>query len=229
MGYNRGMKSQATKNRNYQPGLVHWSTIIVIVLSVLFAGAGAFGIWAYLQYTNARSDVDGQIEVAVSAAEKEQAEKLHNEFLEEEKKPNYTFTGPEDYGSVSFSYPKTWSVYEAKNQTNDKSTYEAYFNPRIVPPVSPKEQFALRMTIESTAYGNVVDRYAKLVKQGKLKSSTFSSQGVNGTRLDGNFSNDIRGSAIVIKIRDKTLTLRTDSDTFKSDFDSLISTLDFVQ
>ncbi len=201
----------------------------MIVLAVLFAAAGAFGIWAFLEYRSARSDVDGKIAVAVSAAEKDQAEQLHAEFLEEEKKPNYRHTGPEEYGSVSFEYPKTWSVYEARNLTNSGNKYEAYFNPRIVPPVSSDEQFALRMLIEDVSYTKVVARYDSKVKRGDLKSSTFTSQGVNGTRLDGSFSKDIRGSAVIIKIRDKTLTLRTDSNTFKGDFDKLISTLKFEE
>jgi hypothetical protein len=67
------------------------------------------------------------------------------------------------------------------------------------------------------------------VKKGDLKSSAVSADGSNGTRLDGKFTKDIRGAAVLFKIRDKTLTLRSDADTFKTDFDALIKTIKFNQ
>jgi len=65
------------------------------------------------------------------------------------------------------------------------------------------------------------------VKKGDLKASSTKADGNNGTRLDGNFTKDIRGYAVIFKIRDKTLTIRTDANTFLSDFDKLISTIKF--
>jgi hypothetical protein len=62
-----------------------------------------------------------------------------------------------------------------------------------------------------------------------LNSSSVAANGVNGTRFDGAFSKDIRGSAVIFKIRDKTLTLRTDAETFKNDFNSLVPTIKFNQ
>jgi len=53
------------------------------------------------------------------------------------------------------------------------------------------------------------------------------ADGNNGTRLDGAFTKDIRGYAVIFKIRDKTLTIRTDANTFKSDFNKLINTIKF--
>jgi hypothetical protein len=53
--------------------------------------------------------------------------------------------------------------------------------------------------------------------------------GENGVRLDGNFSDEIRGAAVIFKIRDKTAVLRTDADTFKPDFETLIKTVTFVK
>ena len=47
------------------------------------------------------------------------------------------------------------------------------------------------------------------------------------SRFDGSFSDDIRGSAVIYKIRDKTVTLRTDAETFRPAFDELIKTITF--
>jgi hypothetical protein len=66
-----------------------------------------------------------------------------------------------------------------------------------------------------------------LVNKGDLKSSAVQINGEAGTRLDGAFSKDIRGSAVIFKIRDKTVTIRTDADTFKADFDALVATIKF--
>ncbi len=69
--------------------------------------------------------------------------------------------------------------------------------------------------------------YETRVKRGDLKTEAFTADGVDGTRLNGEFTNEIRGSAVLFKIRDKTLTIRTDADTFKADFDKLIQTIEF--
>ena len=54
------------------------------------------------------------------------------------------------------------------------------------------------------------------------------SMGNTGTRLDGNFSKNIRGAAVIYKVRDKTATVRTDAnETFKADFNKIIQTINF--
>ena len=150
-------------------------------------------------------------------------------FIARDKEPNREFVGPDDYGRLTFNYPKTWSVYVSQDVTQGGGTYQAYLNPVSVPVVSASQQFALRVTIEQKDYDTVISSYASLVKKGDLHSSVVSVNGSNGTRLDGNFSKDIRGSAVIYKIRDKTLTIRTDADTFKPDFEALIATIKFNQ
>lgn len=200
--------------------------ITLIVVSVLLAGALGFGIWAFVNYLDQSRDVDGRVSLAVAAAVKKQADDDAAKFAEQEKLPNRTFSGPEDYGSVSFDYPKTWSVYVAKD-TSSGDTYEAYLHPTSVPPVSARERFALRVLIESRDYDRVIESYQSQVSRGNLQTSAVRMNDQTGTRLDGVFANDIRGSAVIFKIRDKTLTLRTDAETFKGDFDALITTLSF--
>jgi hypothetical protein len=85
------------------------------------------------------------------------------------------------------------------------------------------------MTIEAKSFDQVIASYNALVKSGKLVASSVSSDGNSGTRLDGSFTTDIRGSAVIYKIRDKTLTIRTDANTFADDFNNLIATIKFKQ
>lgn len=211
-----------------ESGHVNGWLITTIGLIVLSLGAIAAAVWAYMSYTEQKTNVDGKIDVAVITAKKEQADSDEAKFAEREKEPNRQFVGPDDYGRLTFNYPKTWSVYVNKDASIGGS-YEAYLNPKSVPAVSASQQYSLRVTIEEKNYDTVIAGYSALVKKGDLRSSAVSVDGNNGTRLDGSFSKDIRGSAVVYKIRDKTVTLRTDADTFKPDFDALITTVKFNQ
>jgi len=196
--------------------------IVALLISIILA------IWFYINYVEQKTDVDAKIDDAVATAKKEQADVDEEKFLEREKEPKRQFVGPDDYGRVSFNYPKTWSVFVNKDASSG-GTYEAYLNPVTVPPVSSTQQFALRVVIEEKDYDKAVTSYDSLVKKGDLKSSSVKADGVSGTRLDGSFSKDIRGSAVLFKIRDKTLTIRSDANTFKNDFNALITTIKFNQ
>jgi len=214
---------------NTECGFVDKRVIVIVLLSILSAAAIGFGIWSFLNYNDQKTNVDGKIDEAVAIAKKTQADSLEAKFLARDKEPNREFVGPDDYGRLVFNYPKTWSVYVNKDITTQGGAYEAYLNPVSVPAVSNKTQYSLRVLIEEKEYDKVIASYAALVKKGDLRSSATSANGVNGTRIDGSFSKDIRGSAVIYKIRDKTLTLRTDADTFKPDFDALITTIKFNQ
>jgi hypothetical protein len=214
--------------RKYEQGGISGSLIAIIGLIVLVLITGSLAIWAYLSFNEQKNNVDGKIDLAVAEAKKDQSDEDEKKFAEREKEPNRQFVGPEDYGRLTFDYPKTWSVYEAKD-TARGGTYEAYLNPIVVPPVSSVQQYSLRVLIEEKDYDQVVRSYENLVKKGDLRSSATSANGNNGTRFDGSFSKDIRGSAVIYRIRDKTVTLQTDADTFKPDFENIIKTIKFNQ
>lgn len=201
---------------------------IKIVIIILFAGVLAFAVWSFINYMDQKTDVDARVSTAVATAEKEQADADEAKFLARDKEPNREFVGPDDYGQLTFNYPKTWSVYINKDASSG-GTYEAYMNPLTVPTVSTSQQFALRIIIEEKDYDKAIASYDALVKKGDLKSSSVTVGEATGTRLDGAFSSNIHGSAVIFKIRDKTLTIRTDAETFKTDFDALITTIKFNQ
>jgi len=179
-----------------------------------------------MSYTDQKNNVDSITTQRVAEAKKEQADKLEADFQEREKEPNRLFVGPDDYGRLAFKYPKTWDLFVSKDASSG-GTFEAYLNPGGVPPIVATQQYALHVTIEDKDYDKVVDSYQPLVKKGDLTSSSVKADDQNGTRLDGSFTKDIRGSAVIFKIRDKTVTIRTDAATFKPDFDALVKTITF--
>lgn len=212
------------KEKRHINGWLIATIILILVTTALIA----LSVWLYYNYTEQKTNVDGKIETAVSAAKKEQVNIDNIKRTESDKLPNRQFVGPDDYGRVTFDYPKTWSVYVDKDATNG-GTFEAFLNPITIPPIVSSQQFALRVVIKQADYEKEIASFSTLVKKGDLKASSVTADGNNGTRLDGTFSKDIRGSAVLFKIRDKTLIIRSDAVTFASDFNKLISTIKFNQ
>ena len=223
--YNDAMNRTRNINENGSVNVWMFSTIGLILLTSIVTG---LAIWSFMGYNDQKTNVDNKISTAVNEAKNAQAVKDEAKFFERDKQPNREFVGPTDYGRVTFNYPKTWSVFVNKDLSVG-DTYEAYLNPVSVPPISSSQQYALRVTIESKDYEKATASYDYLVKKGDLTASIVTADGNSGKRLDGSFSKDIRGSAVIFKIRDKTLTIRTDANTFKNDFDKLVATIKFTK
>lgn len=209
-------------NHPNQRGAVTGSLIAAVLLGIVAVGLVVLSVWLYLQYTDQKTNVDGKVAVAVADAKKEQADSDAMKFAEEEKKPYTQFVGPDDYGRVTLNYPKTWSLYVSRD-IKQGGDFQAYLSPVFVPPVgSSSQRFALRVFIQNRSYQDVVAIYSPLIRRGDLKSSVVTTNGETGTRLDGSFSKDIRGAVVIFKVRDKTLLVFTDADTFKKDFNTVV-------
>lgn len=212
-------------NHNREAGMTNPLLIASIILG-LFAAlfAGGF-IWAYGEAQKYKNNSDSLVATAVTTAKKQQADEDQKQYLEQAKQPYKQLVSPDDYGRVSISYPKTWSVYVANG---GKGGYEAYLNPDTVPSVTTMQPYAARLVIVNQKYETAVAAYDGLVKKGDLKSTPVMVNNFNGVRLDGKFSTTRSGSAVFFKVRDKTLMIATDIDSFKGDFDNvIIKSLDF--
>lgn len=204
-------------------------TIVIIVVSLIAVTFIGLFIWMFTQYNEARSDVDGQILVATAAARDEQALKDEAEFLEREKYPYKTFLGPVDYGELSFEYPKTWSVYISRDAANG-GDFEAYFNPVQIEPISNTTVNALRVQVLDADFESVVSRYQGALenRERPLTMGTISVNGTTANLYTGIIpGTELSGAILVLKIRDKTVVMRTDSTLFRADFDKLIETIKF--
>lgn len=211
-----------------EQGSINGSIFAIVALVILVLLFGSFGVWSYMNYQEQKTNVDQKVADATAAAVLASSEKLQAKFEEDEKKPLRLFVGPSDYGRLSFDYPKTWSAFQESDVSQGGGvTYAAYLNPGVVPPVSETTKFALRITIEQKIYDKALDEYANQIKKGELKSSVYVDGTRTGTRLTGNFNKDIVGTAVLIKMRDRTLTLRTDGDVFLPDFEAILRTVEF--
>ena len=211
-------------------GLV--KTIVIILLALVAVTFIGLFIWMMMEKDAAETDVNGQIAVAVAEAKDEQAMELENEFLEREKYPYKTFSGPVDYGQLTFEYPKTWSVYIEKAATTG-GDFNAYFNPNQVDAVGKDTINALRVTIRDKSFDDVVPEYQRATERKNAELSMESvtigkDSNVIANRYTGTIpGTELSGYIVIFKIRDKTVILQTDSVLFKDDFDKLLGTVVF--
>lgn len=207
-------------------------TLIETILLVLVAIVAIVFIWLYVQkyieWDAIATDTDSRVDAAVAIAVEENTTKLENEFAEREKYPYKTLTGPVDYGSFSFQYPRTWSVYIAKDAANG-GDYEAYLNPDAVNPVTTTSINALRVRIRSTPFESVAKSYETSIKNGKLSLKTEMVGGVLANIYTGELATDMRGAVMILKLRDKTVLLQTDAEGFIDEFYRILESVTLVE
>ena len=134
-------------------------------------------------------------------------------------------------------FAKIWSSHIAADGSSNGS-FIAYIHPTTVPPtqindpnVSPR--FALRVGIYRTSIESAMNEYQKAITDGELSSSSVIVNGKTATKLEGLFpastgkTDRIRGVAYFFKVNDKVLLMRTDADTFRSQFEDIVKTINF--
>ena len=213
--------------------------LVLLILVLIFAviGVGGFAASQYQQNQDYKNKFDDKVKQEVAKAEAAQQAKLNQEFAEREKSPNKTFKGPATYGSIQFRYPKSWSAYV--DQSNTSTPINGYFFPDIVPSASHNSQtptaFALRVELVASDYDQIVQQMSSQITQGKLKAIAYvppqmkgKADVQTGVRFDGQIEQNLTGSMVVIKVRDKTLKIYTESTKYLSDFnDTVLKSLTF--
>ncbi len=203
-------------------------TIAIVLLSILTVVFIGLFVWKFIEWNNVKTDVDGQIDVAVAQAVFDNTTKLENEFVEREKYPYKAFAGPADYGSLGFEYPKTWNLYIAKDAASG-GDFEAYLNPGEVLPVGTQTINALRVVIRDNAFDNEVKRFDSYVKNGRTALSTRNVGGTLANIYTGELMNGIQGILAVFKLRDKTVLIQTDAMLFSDEYYKLLDTVNFIE
>ena len=198
--------------------------IVISLLAVLFIG---LFIWMTLKWSEASTNVQGKIDVAVAEAKNQLQAKLENEFAEKEQYPFLTFSGPADFGSLTFEYPKNWSVY-IPDDASRGGEFNAYLNPGQVNVVSDTTIMALRVSIRTEQIDSVLEDYNRKVQDGEMTVASKVVNKVNVNVFTGKLDNDYQGIVCIFKIRDKTAILRTDSsNVFRENFEKILSTIRF--
>jgi hypothetical protein len=208
--------------------------ILFTVMTILFVSSASFGVWAFIQRSDYKNNSDKKAAAAVAAAEDVQKAKLEADFAEREKSPFRDYHGSSTFGSVSFQYPKTWSAYVDQSSSSSQSV-DGYFYPLVVPGIQSKSAFSLRIQVVQQQYDQVLQQYQSQITSGKLRAVAFKppklagdATVLPGTKLDGALDSTKQGSMVLMKVRDKTLKIWTESHDFTSDFNNtILATLTF--
>jgi len=211
------------------PKQSHGSLIITILLVVALISSLAFGVWAFMGMQANKSDLDEKIDTASSIAVKNAEEAKELEFAEREKDPYDSFTGSATFGSLSFGYPKTWSVYLEEKDSG--TVLDFYGHPNVVKGTDKTNSFALRAQIISTSYDKEAEKVQRLVDSDKVTVTAFSPKNVPsglGIRIVGEIATAKQGVMILLPQRDKTIKVWAESPDFTPDFDKVIETLNYV-
>lgn len=194
------------------------------VLIVLFVSAAVFGIWSYASRQDYKHNSDQKAAAAVAIAIKQEDTKKDADFVEKEKNPLRTYTGPETYGKLIIKYPKTWSA-AVDEGGNGGIAINGYLHPDFVPGLQSNTNFALRVQIVQVSYDNVLKQYDSPVRSGLAKVSPYVAPkvaGITGARIDGQIDSQKKGSLVLLPLRDKTIKIWTESDQFFGDFNNII-------
>lgn len=207
-----------------QKGAINGLLISLIFVVLLLFGALGFGYWAFSGRQDYKDNSDQKVTAAVTAAQAQQQATDGKQYAEEAKNPLKKFVGPSDFGSVTASYPKTWSGYVVTN--GGSNPLDAYFQPDVVPSVNDQDNvFALRVQIIQQNYDQVVQQYSSLVQQKVATLSPYSLPKVPsivGTKVDGTIATNQQGSVVILPLRNVTLKVFTQSQLYVSDFNNII-------
>jgi hypothetical protein len=198
------------------------SAVLAALFGLFFIISAGFGAWAFSERQSYKNDVDAKIETAVDVATEKAKTAKDTEFVEQQKLPTRTYTGSATYGSLTFAYPKTWSVYA---EDGGATAVDVYAHPDVVPGLRSGQPYALRVEVVNTPYDQAISANERYLKDGTLTATAFRAKKVPdtlGTRFDGQLTRDVAGAVVYLPLRDRTIRITTQSPQFLNDFNNII-------
>ena len=222
------MVNQQPPHMALPPNHKRISLFVAIIMSVLFVGTLIFAIWAFMGMVENQSDLDAKIEAASKVAVEQAQEEKEIEFTEREKDPFKTYQGATTYGSLTFSYPKSWSIYV---ETSDRSTLlDFYAQPDLIPGFDDT-RFAFRAQIIDRPYENELAAYDRSAERGDVQVQAFRLEKLPeqlGAIITGEIRRNVQGTLVLLPQRDKTIKLFTESEDHGNDFSRILQSTSYI-
>ena len=222
--------AQQGMGMNSLPKKSHTAAILAVLFGFLFLMSSIFAVWAFSSRQDYKNNVDQKISDATVVAVQEAETAKDAEFVELEKLPTKNYKGSATYGSLTFAYPKTWSVYAEEASTG--VVLDLFAFPNVVPGVSNDTLYALRVEITSTTYDSELKKYDRDIESGEVRSSAYRPElvpEVLGVRLDGAIEREVEGSMVMLPLRDRTIKIYTQIPEFTNDFNNIVlPSIDFI-
>jgi hypothetical protein len=217
--------------------------ITTAVFGVLFVVAGVFALSEYKNYAHYSNDADAISAAAASSATADQSATDKTNTAEALKgvpneklgglttKLKYAhFKSPQQFATIEFDYPLTWSVYEKNDATKvtDENNYDVYFDEGRVKSTAFKQPHSLHVNIVDTTYEDTLATFRKLIDSGALSATPYVVPGheddadYSGVKLDGQLEQGVSGTALILKTREKTMIIRSDLASTMDDFENIV-------
>lgn len=194
-------------------------------MGLAFIGLIAFSIWSFTSRGTYKDKSDQLVATAVAENTKKVQAEEAIKYAEAAKNPLRTYVGPDAYGTIHLEFPKTWSAYN-QGIAAGSTPVDIFLNPAVVPSVNAQDAtFSLRVQVLSSTYSSILGQYSSFQRSGKATVTPFrlaTVPSVVGSRIDGQITPKKQGSVIVLPLRDKTLRVWTESETFMNDFNNII-------
>ncbi len=206
--------SQSTQDKlsKAKTNLILVSVVAVLLLgTVAYLSSKAFATSKKLNATFSSGEATGR---------QDQKKADAAEIKNISENPPRTYRAPDPFGAFVVTFPRNWSYVVNLNNT----LYNAYANPDYVD--EPSDFFALRVNMKAANYDDLKKSYASKVKTSKgalvgvdTRISNIEAAKYTG-KIDAKFAN---GTVVIIKVRDKVLTLQTDDNAkYGSYFDEIL-------
>jgi cytoskeletal protein RodZ len=198
------------------------SAVLVILLVLVIIGLGALAGIYFSRYTVLQKEYDAQLADDVEEAKAEQKKQDEVEFEQRQKEPFRTYASPTIFGDIKISFPKTWNIYALEEEQSD-TQLDVTMHPDVVKSsrnsVIP---YALRVKLEREFYQEVLTAYDSQVEAGTIKAQPITVSGQTGTKLTGEIRKGVDGVLVIIPLRDKTLSIWTESDKYIGEFNKIL-------
>jgi hypothetical protein len=206
-------------------GNVPIAGIIAFFLGVMLIGASVFGVWAYSERAKYADDFDAKVATEIEAQKKQIQIQLQSDFDIKEQQPYKDFSSDSEYGSITVSVPKNWSILSDK-PAKSGIVLDATLHPNVIPGISTGIPYAARINLISDDYATVVKSYDESIKKSTVTVTAFEATNVpgstDGIRLDGQILSGKTGTMVILKVRDKTLKIWNESPEHRQEFDQIL-------
>lgn len=205
------------------------SGVFLMVTTLGFILATAFGIWAFMGMQENKTNLDKKIAAATEVAVQKAESEKEAEFAELEKNPFRKYTGSQTYGTLTFEFPKNWNAFVEENSRT--ALLDFYAHPGVIPGLGENVNFAYRTQIVDVPYQKKVTEFEKLQEQGDVTIEPYRLplvDGVLGIIVKGKITKEKQGSMVLVPQRDKTFIFWTESEEFLTDFGKILETLTFI-
>ncbi len=206
-------------------GIVNVLLVTAIFMTFTTLALGGTSIYFISEYNKAKTTVDQQKADAAAAAREEQKQADEAEFVQRQKEPNRNYSAPLVLGALNISYPRNWNLY-AEEKPEAGLQLNLFWNPDLVQSENTYDgTYALRAILEKTVYNLAVAKRQSAVEKGELTAEPITVSGINGTRYRGRVAENHTGILVILPIRDKTLSIWTESIDYTNDFNTIIERL----